>query len=143
MAWAVPLWDETAQSQIDALTNSVLQFGMPRVFISDRHKVYESEEYLNWLQMIGAAAYLSPGYSLTHVAPVNRLHRTLREMLAKADNEHMEWPRILPYVVIAYNETKHPALGLCPKEVVFGNLPWTKIDMLIGAKVKNTAVDTH
>ena len=143
MAWAVPLRNETAQSQIDALTNSVLQFGTPRMLISDRHKVYESEEWLNWLQLIGVTGFLSPGYSSTHVAPVNRLHRTLREMLAKAMQEHMEWSRILPYVVIAYNESKHPATGLSPKEVVFGEQPWTKINAMIRAKVKITAIDSH
>ena len=73
-AIAIPLKNQTAESQIEALQERVYCWGTPSVLICDRHPVYHSDRFLNFLAMKGTSVFMGPGYSSTHVALVNRLH---------------------------------------------------------------------
>ena len=91
--------------------------------------------------MVGTEVDLSPGYQSNHVALVNRMHRTIREMLLKSTKDFPEWEYLLPYVIQAYNASPHPSHRLAPKEVLLGIRPRVQIDRLIGARIKPTAAD--
>jgi len=141
-AWAIAIPDETAETQTHALMTHVCNVSTPTMIIADRHPVYESAKFLNWAVQQGIEVNLSAGYSPNHVAVVNRLHSTLRTMIAKsAGLEGMNWVRILPYVVRAYNDTVHPLTGYTPGELMLSAKTRGIIDALVGCKLVVAAAD--
>jgi len=141
-AWAIPMPDEKAQTQIDALNSHVLLFRIPEMIIADRHPVYTSTTFLNWALQLGIELNLSSGYSSNHVALVNRLHGTLRAMIARANEApEVNWRVVLPYVVRAYNETAHAATGYPPGELMFSGKMRTVLDGILGLRLATAAQD--
>ena len=133
--------DETVESQIWALNMTILNGCLPKTIVCDKHSVYTSQMFRNWALDSGITLHISPGYSTTHVSLVNRMHRTMREMLVRTRMEANDWAKCLHHIIQAYNNTVHPALGFTPTEVIYGNKPWTKTDKAIGIKIKPTAGD--
>jgi len=88
-AWAIELKLQKAQDQAEALAKTVLQLGVPKVIVADHHPAYDSYEFANWAANQGIRIDLSPGYSTKHVALVNRLYRTLREMILKSSEDNV------------------------------------------------------
>jgi len=142
-AWAAALQSQAAEHQINALMSTVCQTGFPKQLIADHHPAYDSRVFATWAVHQGIRVDLSPGYSTKHVALVNRLHRTLREMILKSMTATDSMQALLPYVLCAYNSTIHPATGFAPAEIITGQLPYTKIDEMIGARVKPMASDKN
>ena len=139
--WVIPLKDETAETQIEAIRSSAMTLGWPKTIVADRATSYISETFKQFCSKHGINLYLSPGYSPNHVAVVNRFHRTLREMLAKTSNQISDWVDALQYVVLAYNSTTHPALGFTPREVVIGENSNLMIDQIIGVTIKPADIE--
>jgi hypothetical protein len=135
--WAIPIPDETVESQTKALL-TVMQFGVPKSIVADRAPTYTSKQFRDWVISNKITLVLSPGYCANHVTLVNRFHRTLREMLAKDAARISDWIDSLPFVLSAYNGTTHPALGFAPIEVVTGSRPRMTIDDILGIKLKPT-----
>ena len=139
--WVIPLKDETAESQIDALLGSVMTLGWPKMIVADRATAYISAVFKDFTQKHGITLYLSPGYSPNHVAVVNRFHRTLREMLAKTSEQISDWVDALKYVVPAYNCTTHPAVGFAPREIIIGENGRLKLDQIIGVTIRPSDIE--
>ena len=112
------------------------------MIIADRHPVYTSTTFLNWALQLGIELNLSSGYSSNHVALVNRLHGTLRAMIARANEApEVNWRVVLPYVVRAYNETAHAATGYPPGELMFSGKMRTVLDGILGLRLATAAQD--
>jgi len=63
---------------------------------------------------------------------VERIHRTLNSLIAKAVNDyHSNWSDLLLYLIFSYNCSPHSATGLSPFEVLFGRKPRWHIDSLL------------
>jgi transposase InsO family protein len=139
--WVVPIKDETAETQIEALRASLMTLGWPKSIIADRATAYISETFKSFTKSHGITLYLSPGYSPNHVALVNRFHRTLREMLAKTANQIADWVDALQYVVLAYNCTSHPALGFAPREVLIGENGRLMLNQMIGVTIRPADIE--
>ena len=139
--WCAILDDQTTRTQCRALMNTVLATGTPRMIIADQHPAYRAKDFGVWAANLGIVVNLSPGYSSNHCALVNRAHRTLRDMILKSTSDNPDWEELLPYVVRAYNDSAHPATGFAPSELLLGLRPFLKVDAIIGARVKPSAID--
>jgi hypothetical protein len=127
----MPLPNETAEEQILAIKNYILPLGTPAVFILDKHPVYTSAKFQQFIKTIGSSVSLSPGYTSTHVALVNRLHRTIREILAKCATDDTDWVDSAWIATRAYNGTCHPATGFSPSMILNGRTMSYKIDQTL------------
>jgi hypothetical protein len=127
----MPLKNETAEEQIRAIKNYILPLGTPAVFVLDRHPVYTSKKFTDFVKTIGAKLSLSPGYSSTHVALVNRLHRTIREILAKCSSDDADWVDSVWIATRAYNGTIHPVTGFSPAFILNGRSLNYQVDKIL------------
>ena len=139
--WAIPLQDERAETQINALNRYVYSMGRPKLIIADKHPVYKSTPFLNWAMMQGTAVHLPSGYSATHVALVNRLHKTLRAMLVKSRVASGDWLSALPVIMQAFNDTVNPSTGYAPVELMMYRKTRTPVDNLVGYQLSGAADD--
>ena len=140
-AWAIAMKNEETESQIDALNRTVIHACIPKVIVCDKHPVYTSQGFRNWAADLGISLHISAGYSTTHVSLVNRLHRTIREMLNKVSKDCPDWTKALSCCLAMYNDTVHPATGFAPREIIYGKKPWTRVDYDIAVRLKPTAGD--
>jgi hypothetical protein len=127
----MPLKNETAEDQIRAIKQHILPLGTPAVFVLDRHPVYTSKKFTEFIKQIGASISLSPGYSSTHVALVNRLHRTIREILAKCATDDTDWVDSVWIATRAYNGTIHPVTGFSPAFILNGRSLSYSVDKVL------------
>jgi len=139
--WAIPMQDERAETQIAGLNRYVYSMGRPKLIIADKHPVYKSISFLNWAMMQGTAVHLPSGYSATHVALVNRLHKTLRSMLVKSRLATGDWLTALPVIMQAFNDTVNPATGYAPMELMMYKRTRTPVDNLVGFQLSGIADD--
>ena len=127
----MPLKTETAKEQMQALRQHVLIHGAPKTLVLDRHPVYTSKDFLDFCKTENIKLSLSPGYSSNHVALVNRVHRTLKELFAKMTAKETDWTKQIARVTLAYNSVTHPATGFPPYFLFHARRPNTSLDRLI------------
>ena len=127
-AIVMPLKGETAKEQMQALRNHVLHLGSPKTLVLDRHPVYTSSEFIEFCERNHIKLGISPGYSSNHVAIVNRVHRTLKELFAKLTGKGDDWTKEIARVTLAYNTMRHPATGFSPFFLFHARNPNLKID---------------
>ena len=73
---------------------------------------------------------MSPYYPQTNDA-IERVHQTLRRMIAKMDPEkRAKWPSHLGPILIAYNATRSLITGYSPYFLMFGHQPRLPVDLL-------------
>jgi hypothetical protein len=130
--WIMPLKNETAEEQIRAIRTTILSLcHRPREFITDRHAVYLSKVFTSFLKQQNIRLSISKGYWSTHVALVNRSHRTMRQLLAKCCVGEEDWVTKLPMITSAYNNSIHPATGFSPYFMLFCKKPSSVLDEIV------------
>ena len=73
----------------------------------------------------------SPYHPQTNGA-IERVHQTLRRMIAKMDPEkRAKWPSHLGPILIAYNATRSLITGYSPYFLMFGHRPKLPVDLLL------------
>ena len=64
---------------------------------------------------------------------VEQQNRTLKGMLSAFVSKHTDdWDLCLDPVTYAYNSSRQESTGVSPYEVVFGRLPWMRLDLELG-----------
>ena len=130
--WIMPLKNETAEEQIRAIRTTIMSLcHQPKEFITDRHSVYLSRAFRDFLQAHSIRLSISKGYQSTHVALVNRAHRTMRSLLAKCCANDEDWVTKLPMITSAYNHSVHPATGFSPYFMLFCKQPESILDQIV------------
>jgi transposase InsO family protein len=130
-AIVMPMKGETAKEQMHALRTHVLQLGSPKMLVLDRHPTYTSAEFIEFCKQNHIKLSISPGYSSNHVAIVNRVHRTLKELFAKLTAKGDDWTKEVARATLAYNSVRHPATGFAPFFLFHARNPNLKIDALM------------
>ena len=73
---------------------------------------------------------MSPYHPQTN-GTVERVHQTLRRMIAKMDpDKRAKWPSHLGPILIAYNATRSLITGYLPYFLMFGRRPRLLVDLL-------------
>src|SRR5258708_26923010 len=76
-------------------------------------------------------------YKPTTNGIVERFHRTLNSLLAKAvDLNQRNWHTCVPFVLAAYRATPHSATGFSPNFLLFGREIRAPIDIVLGDNVR-------
>lgn len=132
---AKPIRKATTETVISVLMSSiVLIHGAPELWISDRGSQFTSKMFSDWCIRNGASHHLIPAYRPQNNA-VERQHRTLKEAIVSLVNNQKDWSFLLPYCVMAINNSKSELLGVAPSLLAFGRIPRSPMDASSGIKV--------
>ena len=95
--------------------------------------------------ILGIDKLRTTAYKPSTNAAIERFHRTLNAMLAKAiASDQRNWDTALPYVLAAYRSSKHEATGFSPNMLMMGREARTPMDIVYGmpeAEVVNSYDD--
>ena len=108
------------------------RIGVPREWISDNDTVFSAKEYKEILKALKIKEHFAAPYAKGSQGQVERTNQTtatlLRCVLAEYDEEHSQWPRLLPIVEYFYNATPTYSTGLAPFEMYQGYVPGRTLD---------------
>ena len=129
---AVPLPDQTAHTTANALLQHwICRFGCPYSIHSDQGRNFESKVFKLLMQSLEIEKTRTTAFRPQSNAVIERMNRTLQNMLAKCVNdEQNNWSTQLPYVMTAYRTSVHESTGYTPHFLVYGQEICLPIDFM-------------
>ena len=108
-----------------------LVFGFPRQLISDQAAEFTGQVISELCDLLGITKIRTSPYHPQTNGTVERVHQTLRRMIAKMDpDKRAKWPLHLGPILIAYNATRSLITGYLPYFLMFGHRPRLPVDLL-------------
>ena len=136
--WAkvIPLPDHQAETVANALVTEVfLPFGVPRIMHTDQGREFQSDLLRHLYELLEVKKTRTSPYRPQSDGQVERLNRTILDMLAKFCSDNTEtWDEMVPFVVGAYNATKHASTGLTPNMLFLGREISLPVDLVYGTQ---------
>ena len=106
-------------------------FGFPRRLMSDQASEFTGQVVSELCDLQGVTKIRTSPYHPQTKSAVERVHQTLRRMIAKMDPEkRVKWPSHLGPILIAYNATRSLITGYSPYFLMFGHRPRLPVDLL-------------
>ena len=106
-------------------------FGFPRQLMSDQASEFMGQVISELCDLLGVTKIRMLPYHPQTNGIVERVHQTLRRMIAKMDPEkRAKWPSHLGPILIAYNATWSLTTGYLPYFLMFGHQPRLPVDLL-------------
>ena len=133
---AFPLVDHRAQTVADVLVTEVfLRFGIPRFLHSDQAPEFMSELINELCELLEIQRTRTCPYRPQSDGLVERINRTLIDMLSKFCNERYDdWDRHLPYLLCAYRATVNESTGCSPNLLMLGRESTLPVDLMYPPK---------
>ena len=115
---AVPLRNKQSQTVIEALSKRLLPFlpAVPVNILSDNGPEFTSDVFSKFLEGCGINHKLTTPYCPTSNGAVERVNRTIQNLLKTIVKEGHRWDEHLARAIISYNNTPHGELGMSPSE---------------------------
>ncbi len=117
---AVALRTVTADSVASGIVEIVCRTGIPSKMLTDRGTVFTSRVCERVCEVLGVDKIHSSPYRPQTNGVLERLHGTLKPMLAKAREKGVDWSLFLPLALYAIRQIVHTSTGFSPHEIVFG-----------------------
>ena len=129
---AVPIRNKTAKTVATALYRFVFtKFGTSREILSDLGLEFNNDILRQMCELFGIRKLRTTAYHPECNAKVERSHRTLNSILAKAVAENQRnWHEVLDLVVAAYNATSHDSTKFSPNYLMYGRETNMPIDLI-------------
>ena len=142
---AIPLPDQTAATTSDALLERwICRFGCPYSIHIDRGTNFEWHLFANLLKKFEIDKTRTATFHAQSNSVIERMNRTLLNMLAKCINEDQtNWSVKLPYVLMAYRSSVHESTGFTPHHLVFGHEISLPLDLKYRPPPGTIPVDVH
>ena len=119
----VPLRRANATNILEGFTeNVILRFGTPEVFLSDNGTEFKNKLIDERLEQLGIRHSTIPPYH-PQANPVERVNRTLKQMIVAFTETHDRWDEHLHEFVFAYNTAEHSSTGISPAFLNYGRNP--------------------
>ena len=131
-AW--PMKNMETPTIVDILIQHVIcQWGVPLFIHSDRGTQFESDLFQQLCSCLGITKTKTTAYRPQSDGMVERMNRTIEEMLSKyvAENQR-DWDKYLPLVLSAYRTSTHNSTGFSPALLFLGREPKLPVDLLMG-----------
>ena len=142
---AIPLPDQTAITTANALVDHwISRFGCPHSLHSDQGRNFESKLFEQLMQLLEMDKTRTTPFHPQSNAVIERMNKTLQNMLAKCINEEQSnWSQQLPYVMMAYRSSVHESTGYTPQFLVFGQELSLPLDCMYPNPQENETTDIH
>lgn len=116
--WAIfkPLTKSVSSREIAEvlLQEVVLQYGVPRFIVSDRDPKFVNSIWEEFAKRLEITCGFSTAYNPQSDGQVERLNKTMVEMLRTYVKDRPGWVKYLPLAAFAYNTTYQVAIGCSP-----------------------------
>ena len=124
--------NHTARTTARVLYNEFFSvFGFPRRLMSDQASEFTGQVISELCDLLGVTKIRMSPYPPQTNGAVERVHQTLRRMIAKMEPEkRAKWPSHLGPILIAYNATRSLITGYAPYFLMFGRRPRLPVDLL-------------
>ncbi len=131
-AEAYPLPEHTAIQVGDKLVEEfILRYGCPEQIHTDQGREFESELMHRVCDLLDIDKTKTAPYRPQSDGLVERMNRTLIDMIAMYINDHKkDWDDHLPYVTSAYRNSVHESTGFSPNMLMFGREVCTPLDII-------------
>lgn len=111
----------------------VSRFGVMQHLHSDQGRDFESKIFQTMTEMLGVDKTRTTPYHPESNGLVERINRTLKDMLSKFVNENQDdWDLCLPQVLLAYRTAKHSSTDVTPHRMLFGREARLPVDLIVG-----------
>ena len=137
---AVPLRNKTAVVVADAIIKHVfLPFGAFRSIVSDQGKEFCCKILEEVTRLLDIEKLRTTSYRASSNGRIERVHRTLNELLSKVISENQrDWAERLPMVVAAYNAAQHETTQFSPYFLMYGREYRTPLDLTLDIPTKTS-----
>ncbi|VDK65020.1 unnamed protein product, partial [Cylicostephanus goldi] len=112
----------------------------PKCILSDQGGEFENKLMEELRKLMGCEQVFTKGYNPRENGITERFNQTIIAMLRKKAQVAVEWDKILPACVFAYNTTVHESTGESPFFLLHGfdaHVPWD----VAGTEISKYAVD--
>ena len=122
-AEAVPMPDQTAERIVRALIDIFSRFGIPEIVHSDKGRNFESTILKKTCAAFGIVKSRTTSYHPQGDGMVERLNRTLLQLLRAYVQQQSDWECQLPLLLYAYRTARHTSTHLSPFLLLMGREP--------------------
>ncbi|EGT54255.1 hypothetical protein CAEBREN_31218 [Caenorhabditis brenneri] len=116
--------DQKATTSLQFLIENIVSIhGIPNQVVTDQGRNFTSKMFQEVSKLLELDHIQTPSYHHESNGVIERLNRTLEEMLTcstKKPENFSDWDKKLPIVIHAYNSRIHKATGLAPEKIIFG-----------------------
>ena len=127
---AVPLRSATARVIIASLTSMFTRYGFPSRLTSDNGSQFTGKVFTNWLKLKGIRHIRTTPYHPQGNSVIERLHRTLKAIIAKTIEAKGNWATVVPMALYFIRCTPSATTGISPFLATHGWEPATPLQVL-------------
>ena len=115
---AIPIRNKTTTTVCNILEHSIFSClpRLPERLLSDNGKEFASKEFGEMLSRFSIKHVMTTPYKPSSNGCVERVNRTLGELLRSAESSQGDWRENLTRAIITYNNTRHRELNMSPAE---------------------------
>jgi hypothetical protein len=118
---AFPIKSKSAIEIAERLFEYIAMFGPPKEILSDQGTEFNNQLVRALLTGAGTEHRVTSAYHPRTNGLTERMNGTIAEAIRKhATADHDEWPKWIPYVLMAYRTRVHSTTGYTPFELMFG-----------------------
>ena len=116
----------------------IVRFGVPVEILSDQGSEFCSHLFTELCRVLGADKLRTTAYKPSTNGAIERFHRTLNSIVAKAiEVDQRHWCENVPIALAAYRASRHEATGYSPNMLMLGREVTMPIDLVLGLPLAN------
>ena len=109
----------------------ISRYGIPSKIHSDQGRQFVSKLFKEMCKLLQIEKTQTTPYHPESDGMVGRFNRTLCAMLsAFVDENHRNWDKLLPYVMMTYRASEHETTGMSPNRLMLGCETTTPLEIM-------------